>query len=297
VSIWGELGERMSNYELGVFGGGGQNEPSLDGHVDGIGRIFIRPLVGQGLGEFGKEAQIGASGRYGSRDPHYVASDYPAIRTGQGFALWSPLYVDSRGALVHVIPSGQQEAIGGELRLRAGRFALQSEAYFMDNLTREALDGTQVTNTERQGRMKGVGWYAQLSAWPFGHPFLYGQPGLYRPVTKDLARPESRPRRGLEVLAILAGINANYSGATRNGSTPDPNTPNADITIYQVGVGIQYWHSKHVRLGLNYMFYDTPNSAPTGTSGEKNQAVVPDNLQGGGGHVLHELGARFQVSF
>src|SRR4029078_6181093 len=41
--IWGELPDRVLNYELGVFGGDGQNRPSVDNRVDFMGRIFARP--------------------------------------------------------------------------------------------------------------------------------------------------------------------------------------------------------------------------------------------------------------
>lgn len=298
--IWGELGPRVFNYELGVFGGDGQNRPSVDSRVDFIGRIFARPFAGGATDDLAKYFQIGVSGRHGDRDSAKVAYDYTSITTGQGFALWKPTYTDSLGRQVHVIPSGAQNEIGGELRLRAGRFALQSEAYFVGNNTREAVDGYQLTNTERLGRMKGVGWYAQLSAWPFGDAFLTPEPGVYRPRHLDLSgRAPTRQPHGLEVIALVSGINANYDGASRLGSKADSKTPSGDITLYQAGVGVNYWHTKHVHVTFNYMAYVTPNS---GT--KTNEAVVPDNLQKladgktpSNGHVLHELGGRLAVAF
>ena len=100
------------------------------------------------------------------------------------------------------------------------------------------------------------------------------------------------------MIAIASGINASYRGATRLNSTPDPNTPMSDVTIYQMGVGANYWHTKHVRFGVYYMAYLTPDSGSA-----KNQAVVPDNLttsaddrQPNTGHVLHELSARLAIA-
>jgi hypothetical protein len=227
----------------------------------------------------------------------------PAITTGQGFVLWRPTYQDSLGRLIHVIPSGAQNVLGGELRLQAGRFALQGEAYYVSNDTREAIDGYQLTNSERFGKMEGVGWYAQLSAWPYGHPFLAGQPGFYRPRHLDLAsRSPVRTPHGLEVIALVSGINASYKGATRLGSVPDNDTPMGDLTVYQMGVGANYWHSRHAHFGVYYNVYYTPGSATTQSGAPVNQAVVPDNLTTNAagaaniGHVFHELSARLAVA-
>ena len=297
--LWGELGPRVFNYELGVFGGDGQNRPSVDARVDFMGRIFVRPFAGIDTSDIAKYTQIGVSARHGDRDSTRVAYDMPALTTGQGFVLWKPTYTDSLGRQVHVIPSGSQNEIGGELRLQVSRFALQGEAYFVANDTREAIDGYQLTNTERFGRMQGVGWYAQLSAWPFGDAFLTPEPGFYRPRHADLAaRRPARMPHGLEMIALASGINASYRGASRMGSL-DARTPSGDINIYQMGVGANYWHTKHARFGVYYMAYLTPGSAT-----DSNQAVVPDNLttsaatgKANTGHVLHELSARLAVAF
>ena len=75
-------------------------------------------------------------------------------------------------------------------------------------------------------------------------------------------------------------------------------TPSGNIEVYQLGVGAAYWHTRHVRFGINYMAYLTPGS---GT--KDNQAVVPDNLRKldsgatSAGHLLHELGGRVAVTF
>jgi hypothetical protein len=297
--LWGELGPRVFDYELGVFGGDGQNRPSVDADVDFIGRIYARPFAGGATNDFAKFFQIGASGRHGTRDPSAVGYDYASLTTGEGFVLWKPTYTDSLGRLVHVIPSGAQNWIGGELRLRASRFALQGEAYYLVNDTREAIDGYQLTNTERFGRMLGVGWYAQVSAWPWGDAFLTPEPGFYRPRHLDLSErgPWHAPH-GIEVIAQVSGINGSYQGATRLGSTSDANTPMSDLTIYQLSLGANYWHSKHARFGVYYSAYVTPGS---GTS--ENQALVAGNLvqqanhSAGPGNVMHELSARVAVTF
>jgi hypothetical protein len=297
--IWGELGPRVFVYELGVFGGDGQNRPSVDARVDFIGRMFVRPFAGGATSDIEKWTQIGVSARHGDRDPQSVAYDYANITTSQGFALWKPTYADSTGRLVHIIPSGSQNEIGGELRLQVGRFAFQGEAYFVANNTREAIDGYQLTNTERLGRMKGVGWYGQINVWPVGDKFFALEPGIYRPRHLDLSqKPPARMPHGLELVGIVSGINASYKGATRMESKPDAKTPMSDITIYQFTAQANYWHTRHARVGFAYSAYLTPDSGdPT-----KNQAVVPDNLPKrdgttGTGHVFHEMTARIAIGF
>jgi hypothetical protein len=236
--------------------------------------------------------QIGVSGRHGDRNPTMVGYDYPTVTTGQGFTLWDPTYTDSQKRMIHVIPSGAQNQIGGELRVPAGVTALQAEAYWVDNGTREAVDGYQLTNTERLGHVYGAGWYVQLSAWPLGDAFIPPDPGMVRPRTLNLKAPPERLKKGLEMLVILPAVNARYEGASRGG-TPDKKEPPASVTIFEYGFGANYWLSRFFRTGVNYIVYHTPGS---GTA--DNGAAVPGNLgktPTPGAHVLHEISARVAV--
>jgi hypothetical protein len=296
VMLSGDVGDGLVGYELGVFGGDGRNRPSVDSRVDFIGRVSVHPLA-HGTSAFEKGLQIGVSGRHGDRDPRAVGYDYTPITTGQGFVLWKPTRTDSLGRQIHVLPSAGQNALGGELRMRGVNVALQGEVYYVNNGTREAVDGFQLTNTERLGSLSGVGWYAEVSAWPFGAAFIPPEPGITQPRKLD-TEPRERPRRGLQLLGIVGGVNAKYQAAARGEGTVDSTTPSTNITAYQYGLGAQYWHTKHVRFALNYIVYHTPSS---GNSAE-NLAVVPDNLkipgsQPGNGHFLHEFGARLSLSF
>jgi hypothetical protein len=290
ITAWGALDKDALVYEIGVFGGDGQNRPQIDNQVDFIGRVYTRPfaLVGGPLAKL----QIGMSAHHGDRDANRVAYDYPTITTGQGFTLWDPTYTDSQGHLVHVMPSGSQNEIGGELRVPVGRFALQTEAYWVDNHTREANDGYQLSTTDRLGAVRGAAWYVQLSCWPLGDAWTAGDPGITRPRTLNLHAPPAPLKKGLELLVIAAGIDARYDGASRGG-TADKKTPSGDVTVYEVGVGASYWVSRFFRASANYIVYDTP-----GSGSADNYATVPGNLgktPTPGAHVLHELSARLAV--
>jgi hypothetical protein len=303
LTLWGELDERMFAYEVGVFSGDGDARPFVDARPDVTGRVFVRPLVSMGDNVFFEKAQIGLSARHGERDQEHVAYDYPGMATGHGFVMWQPGYVDSFGRVTHVIPSGAQNAIGGELRLPFGPttgsvFDIRGEAYYLANNTREAVDGFQLTNTERFGRMKGVSWYAMISFWGCcTDQLVSSEPGIIRPVTVELGE-DTPVKRGINVAVMGGGIHANYSGASRadeggNVSLPDANTPSSDITIYQAGGIVQYWFSWNFRAALEYMAYIAPESGDA----TQNQAVVPHNLIGEDKHVHHELGLRLAVSF
>jgi hypothetical protein len=182
-------------------------------------------------------------------------------------------------------------------------FDLRGEAYYVANHTREAVEGFQLTNTERLGQVNGIGWYVLLSAWPFGDKFVSGDPGMQRPGRIDFSKPPAAPKRGLEVVASVGGVNASYDGASRGvGSVYDGKTPGnpsgkagKDITVYEYALGLTYWYSNYIRTSLNYSIYHTPAS-----SSPDNLAKVPGNLgsmPNTSAHVLHELGARVGVGF
>ncbi|WP_234023065.1 porin [Sorangium cellulosum] len=298
LMAWGDVADKMFFYGISVVAGDGQNRPGVDAPPDVIGRVFARPFLGDKKGLLAK-AQIGLSAMHGERDQEYVGYAYAPIRTGQGYTLWSGGYKDSIGRQIHVIPSGAQNAIGGELRLPIKMVELRAEAYYLANNTREAVEGYQLTNTERLGQVKGLGWYVQLSAWPVGDAFVTGDPGYSpRPAKVDLAKPVEKPKSGLEVAALLAGINATYDGASREGAY-DENTPGAaegpgtDLNVMQLGLSANYWHTKNVRLSVNYNAYLTP-----GSGSNDNLLRVPGNaVKRAEAHTLHELGARVGLSF
>jgi hypothetical protein len=298
LTLWGDLLDERLSYELGVYGGDGQNRPQVDSSPDFIGRVFTRPLLGEKSPL--EKLQIGVSGRAGQREQQHVAYDYQPITTGQGWSLWEPGYTDSLGRTVHVIPSGMQAQIGGELRVPVSMFELRGEAYYVSNDTREAIDGLQLTSTQRLGRMSGAGWYVQASVWPLGDRFVNGDPGLWRPYTLNLTAERTPPQRGLEVALLVGGINADYQGGSRKEADPDPNTPGAaagsKINIFEYGVALNYWYTRYVRASVNYIAYHTP-----GSGAPSNLAKVPGNVlgpsPGAGEQVHHELGTRIGIGF
>jgi hypothetical protein len=299
ITAWGDLGRttRIAGYELGVFLGDGQNRVGIDNKFDYMGRVFALPFAPlKGLAE---KIQLGVSARYGDRDKHQVGYDYQPIATAGGINLWRTTYRDSHNRTTHVLPAGGQLALGGELRVPLWRFDLRSEAYWVHNQTREAIDGYQLTNSERFGQVRGVGWYAQLSVWAAGDTFITPDPGLSRRPVKTNRAKQPAFKHGLEIVALISGVHAEYDGAGRSGEY-DSKTPGAPgtatkIDIFQYGFGANYWVTRMFRASVNYNLYHTPKS---GTA--DNQAVVPGNTvkeKDPDAHMIHEVSARIGLTF
>jgi hypothetical protein len=202
-----------------------------------------------------------------------------------------------------VLPSGGQTRIGGELRVPINRFDVRAEAYWVNNGTREAVDGLQLKNTERLGNVQGVGYYAQVSYWLWGDAFVVLDPGQWRPPRLDLSKTPNIDKHGIEVSALFGGIDANYDGASRGGSynakTPGaPGGPPTTLSVHEVGLGATYWHSQFVRVSVNYLAYHT-----VGSDQGKNLATVPSNLVADVSSPArastwhHELGMRLGLAF
>jgi hypothetical protein len=301
ATIWGELEERAFAYELGAFAGG-FDRPLFDGSVDGVGRLFARPLAPLGESMTLDQLQIGASARIGVRDPEDYLDDYPTIASDRGYALWRPGFVDPTGRTTRVLPSGTQRAVGGELRVPA-LFAdaigldLRGEAYFVQNDTREAIAGFEVTHTERLGVIEGVSWYANLDVWldfiPGLGAFVTGEPGMARPPSLDDATLPAL-QSALELSLLGGGIHASYDAASRLDSSPADNQPAGDIDVFTFGAALQYWYGANLRAAFNYVLYYAPESGDPSVT----QVVVPDNLTvpAGDGHLHQEIGLRLAAT-
>ena len=273
---WGETSDRVFYYAAGVFNGDGPNRPNVDTRYDFAGRLMARPFA-RSTDSPTKWAQIGVSLHEGSRDPNRVGYDMPALSTSEGFQFWKPTYTDSFGRLVHVIPSGAQQAVGGDVYLPIGNFDLTSEFVFASYHTREAVDGMQLSPfTERTGSFEGWGMYVQAGYWIIGDHDIIGHPSYGRPIHVDLSQAQRPARHGLQVVARLDRLSLQYEGASRGG-TPNAKTPDGDVDVTSTTVGVNYWATRHMRVGVNYAYYALPSTSAV--------------------QSLHELSARFGVQF
>ena len=321
--LWGELGHRghgaLLSYYAGIFDGDGPNRFNVDSRFDGIGRVVVKPFAAVSLAGLDtallaplRDAQVGVSGRYGSRDPHLVGYDMYPLTTAGGFAFWKPTYKDSLGRTLHILPSAVQTGLAFDAYVPLGHFDLTGEAVYIDDHTREAVDGYQLSPfTERTGALQGTTGYVSVGYWFLGDRSLIGFPSSGKPNHLDLHTVGEGPSHGLEVLLKGEDLVLTYDGASRGGSL-DPKTPDGRIHVLSATAGANYWATKHVRVSVNYSVYDFPGSepvtasssgGPTQTSAQR--AIAPaqnliagaDDAARNGGHVLHELAMRVGIQF
>ncbi|MDB4937742.1 MAG: hypothetical protein JWP87_4714 [Labilithrix sp.] len=309
--FWGETRNRLFFYSLGPYNGDGQNRPNVDARFDLLGRFVVHPLATTDIADKTlKDAQIGVSGRYGSRDRKWVDYDYPPLTTQGAFPFWSPTYTSSRG-VTHIIPAGDQIGLAGELRIPIDRFDLTSEVVYIRNGTREALEGFEATQSNRFGVMSGVSYYATLGFWILGKRDINGVPGYGNPPRLDWTKSDPlEPPHALQLLAKWEQVALKYESASRAG-TADANNIDGDIKVDAITLGMNYWATKHVRLSLNYVYDRFPDSGPVKAAApggaqqtSANRAFAPGNTIGTGvddrardsAHDLHELLARFAIA-
>lgn len=294
VLFWGATkgGVAPLEWQLGVFGGDGMNRPNVDNRGDLMGRILVRPLVDATKGATHR-MHVGVSGRAGSRDDAYVLYDAPALSTPGGYAFWSPSYKAADGTEVHVMPSGNQFAGGAELYLPFERWDLKGEVVYVHEDRREASAADRTT-TLRQGRLEGVGGYAQLSYWPIGTPRVNGHPaGRYIGLRPPKDRGAEAPF-GLQLVLRGEMMRLRYDGNARSGYVPDGDLSarTNDIQVNALQLGANYWATKHIRLTAEYSLYDFP-----GGPGD-NQAAAPGvkAKTDPAANALHEISFRLGLA-
>jgi hypothetical protein len=301
----------MIYYSVALLNGDGPNRDDVDARYDVAGRVMLRPFALSTTSP-SKWAHIGFSARDGSRDPSKVGYDLPTLTTQNGFPFWKPTYKDSLARTLHIIPSSSQWALAGDVYLPIEHFDFTGEFIYAVDDTREAVDGYQLSPfTERLGQLRGFAWYAQAGYWILGDHALVGPPTYGRPIHVDLTQPQNPHQYGLQVLAKFEQLHLTYEGNSRGGSL-DSKTPNGDILVDTVEFGINYWATKHLRVGVNYGLYLFPGSEPVSASTKggptqsgAQRAVAPaqnlakgvDDTARNSAHALNEISARVGVQF
>ncbi len=298
--IWGELGPKVFNYELGVFGGDGQNRPSVDARVDFMGRDLHAPLRG---GRHQRPREVHADrrqrpprrSRLRPRSPTTCPPSPPARGSRSG----SPRTPTASAAWCTSSPPARRT--GSAASSASGRAGSRSRARPTTSSTTRARPSTATSSPTPSASAAcwASGGTRSSPPGPGATRSSRPSPASTGPATSTSPSAARGARTsGVEVIALVSGINGSYQGATRLLSTPDANTPMGDLTVYQLSLGANYWHTKHARFGVYYSAYLTPGS---GTS--TNEALVAANLvkqangSAGAGQVMHELSARVAVTF
>jgi hypothetical protein len=317
AQAWGITDDRLFYYALGVFNGDGQNRPNPDNRFDVMGRVVVHPLAQVVDDKVLKDVHIGASFRAGDRDPNYVDYDMAALTTQGNYGFWSPTYTSSKG-YTHIIPAGRQLGFAGELRIPVSIVDLTSEVVYINDGTREALDGYVATNSERFGSFKGFSYYVTAGIWLFGPRDVTGLPGYNLPPHLDLSKADPPdPKTALQLLVRWEQLKVTYDSASRAG-TADAKNVDGDIKTNVLSFAANYWATRHVRLTAQYDFNAYPGSAPTSPSSKTDPAQdasqratapannlpynnatpgAPQNVSRDTAHVLHEVLFRAAIAF
>ena len=287
IMAWGETSAGHAHYELGMFLGDGQNRLDMDGNGEFVGRIFLHPLASSVDGPL-KDLQIGGSLIAGMRGaPNQVTTtsatgvkttvvntngavnfDYPAMTTQGNWTFWANNYQNSQGTFTHIIPAGKQTDVAIEARIPFSIFDLTSEIVYINNGTREAIEGYQASNSERFGSMSGWSYYIQAGVWPFGVPSrdIQGRPGYEMPAHLNFAKPDApEPLHALQLLAKWEQVMLTYNSTANSpaGTARDSKDVSGAINVNAFELGANYWFTKHVRLTANYIYNMFPNSLPS----------------------------------
>ena len=296
LTVWtaSKAGVAPLEVQAGVFGGDGMNRPNVDTRFDGMGRVVVRPFTSaEGSLE---RTHVGVSGRYGSRDDAAVAYDAPVLSTPGGYAFWSPTYTLADKTEVHILPSGEQTAIAGELYLPFERFDVKSEIVYAHEERREAASTARAV-TLRKGAMEGWGGYMQLSYWPLGDVRVNGHPaGRYYGVRPPKDRGPEFPY-GLQLLARGETLHLKYDGNSRTPAAPEAgiSARTNQIRVSALQLAANYWATKHIRLTAEYSLYAFPGAPPSSGANVSNQAAAPGakgTPADPSANILHEISFR-----
>ncbi|MCL2823720.1 MAG: porin [Polyangiaceae bacterium] len=305
--VWGHLSNRVLYWSWAVMQGDGQGRINADQSDNSGGpkmtaaRIYTRPFASGSSGFMPGLTQLGLSFKYASHNKDSVFYDHPAMTTQSGYRYWVPRYsgwggsgLGGAGRVVHVIPSGAQLGVAGELRFPLERFDLRSEVVYVSNGTREAVGEYQQDYTERLGKVRGFGYHVTMSYWLLGEPFFTGIAGDMGLTRLQLDRPDSGiSTYGLELALRWEQLGLDYSGASRGG-TSDPWNIDGSIRHYAMSAAANLWASRHIRAGVSYVLNVLPD---VGDSLARPGLDSGNRMGAGSTAVLHELGIRVGVGF
>lgn len=238
--VWGQPEAKWAYWSLGLFNGEGQNlAPNKDNKFDVIGRAWIAPLGLLGH-ELLKNVWLGASLWTGSRAPtaaNQVAR--PSFKTVAGFTWFNP------GSTLGYFGDVNKWAL--ELNAPVGQFVLKAEYLHSSEGLRE-LSGTTAVRT---AKLAGSGYYARLSWFAWGDPLINGLGGMQNPAHLFGALKANKTADALQLVAQYDHVDLEV--------TPDDVPSSADAlmgkrTIDSLGVGANYWYTKHVRFTADFFY-------------------------------------------
>ncbi|MCA1665468.1 MAG: OprO/OprP family phosphate-selective porin, partial [Myxococcales bacterium] len=295
---WGWLPKQIAYYSIGLFNGDGQNFKNQDNWGAVLGRAFVAPvawLPAAAKYQWMREIEVGASfwwqheGNLGGAiggGAGGTQNDLAAMSTTGGFGFFSSNYnvaTDGAGNNVraHLVPSGGTTKWAVEARVPIWNVGLQSELIHVSEDLLSYYDSVNVPNAmtgkwsggsfarsapKSGGNLDGYGGYIEAFAWILGDASFIERPGVEpMPHIKKFA-PADEPRWGLRVLARYEQLSFHVTGLPGI-VDPASGTTTGDAAaglykLHQLGLGLDAWGTKHVRLTVNYFMNYIDGDAP-----------------------------------
>jgi hypothetical protein len=295
---WGWLPKQIAYYSIGIFNGDLQNFKNQDNWGTVMGRAFVAPVAWLPAAEKNKwmrDIEVGASfwwqhegnlgGAIGGASGA-TQNDLTGMSTTGGFGFFSSNYnvaTDSAGNNIraHLVPSGGTTKWAVEARVPIWKLGLQGELIHVSEDLLSYYDSVNVPNAmtgkwsggsfarsspKSGGNLSGYGGYIEAFAWILGDVNFLETPGIEpMPHIKKFA-PAKEPLWGLRVLARYEQLSFSVSGlpgiVDPTSGTTTGDAAGGFYRLHQLGLGLDAWGTKHVRLTVNYFMNYIDGDAP-----------------------------------
>jgi len=290
ASVQGYDKDRHFWYGLGLFNGDGRNFKNVDEHFDWVGRAWVAPASFAGNGP-AHDITIGGSFWSGYRKYAGPPANQ-ATQGGFGFLNFNPYTTGASSGvpsqLVGLRQFHRQNSYAFELNVPlAHKFGLRYEAVWKDvPLTADAIASNGAGTHLGHAQLKGTSMYGEAWVWVLGDDTIIGDVQGIEPLARYKKFGVKPVQHGLQLLGRIENL---VEHVTEDADTQALKLGNSAVGRTHVNsyeFGVNYWHSKRVRITGNYVF----NYFQQGGGGTAPQVK---KLKG---PAEHEIGFRFAVA-
>jgi phosphate-selective porin len=248
--VWGQPPGKWAYWSLGIFNGEGQgNFPNKDISFDVMGRAWFAPL---GLADVKllKNVWLGGSFWHGDRNwSEKNQIDRLAFKDSAGFT-----FMNTASGTVHLGDFGTINKWAVEANVPVGPVVVKAEYVNVNEGVRAIDSASAMALSTTQGHLAGTGLYLRASVFVWGDPLINGLAGMQNPphLFGALKGPSLET-----ALQLVAEYDHTKFGVSPNGAYTDSQAIKKFIGGYgvdTVGVGANFWATKHVRLTANFLY-------------------------------------------
>jgi phosphate-selective porin len=297
--IFGGPEKKWAYYSFGAFNGEGQNNfKHTSNHFDAMGRAWIAP-AGLAGNELLKNVWVGGSYYNGFRGESpanpsfespkaYAATfgnqfDRLAMRDTAGLTFFSPA-----AGTVHAGDYGQRTGYAFELNAPIGPLVIKAEYVHLDQGLRELDYAAKAPAYVRTSKISGSGYYARASYFFWGDSLINGLAGSQMPPHLFGPLKPGKTATALQLVLNWDHLGFDYL-ADNDPDGKDPLAGRYNVDIY--GIGLNYWHTKHIRITGNALY-----NKYTGSAYEKDDGTFKNTSLSPFGNSSYELTMRFALA-